>query len=561
MNIKFRELPESDLIPGNIYEGGRRDVDGVTGKGRDVLAKLLGVDNAGGFRKKKIDGNDDGYAFVALALRGNDPLWPNEFDETTGLLKYYGDNKIGTNFLTTGKKGNLILKEVFDKLNYFNILDIPPFFAFQNINDGEDLKFLGLAVPGHPDICSYDALELYQGETNDGDKFLNYKAFFTILDTGEEPISREWLKRLVEDNENSLQYAPTAWKDFIEKGLEGIKPLEVIHDYKNRDEKDGCNKLYYGVPGSGKSHQINRDLKDIPELQKERILFHPDYTYSDFIGQILPKTENGDISYIFTPGPFTRILEKAFHNPNESYYLIIEEINRGNAPAIFGDVFQLLDRIKETSEERKECRGTSEFSITNIDIAKYIYNTRELEKYGYKVRIPSNLSIYATMNTSDQNVFTLDTAFQRRWDMEMIKNNWDDEKVKFKIKGTNMDWSVFGKGMNELIIKENKHGLSSEDKRLGAYFIKKEDFDENMNDSETKKLFAEKVLKYLWDDAFKFGRRHVFEEEEGQPFTLEFFIDKFTDDETEDSFSIFTKEARSYIGLKDKTNQGLDDAE
>ena len=560
MNIEFKDLPMADLVPGYIYEGGRRE-DGHRGRSGEVLSKLLGVDNAGGFRKKRIEGRDDGYAFIALALRGDDPLWPNEFDENTGKLKYYGDNKEGTDFLSTGKKGNLILKQVFDKLIFFNILDIPPFFAFQRIS-GEDLKFLGLAVPGHPDIPPSESLKLYRGQTRNGKEFLNYESYFTILDTGEESISREWIKSLVEDNENNLRYAPTAWKNFIEKGREGIKPLEVIHHYENRGEKNGCNKLYYGVPGSGKSHEIKKVLNDIPESQKERVLFHPDYTYSDFIGQILPKVENGDISYPFTPGPFTRILEKAFHDPDDSYYLIIEEINRGNAPAIFGDIFQLLDRVKEKS---KNDFGNSEYSITNSDIAKYIYNKSELEEYGDKIRIPSNLSIYATMNTSDQNVFTLDTAFQRRWEMEMIKNNWDDEKVKFPIKGININWDVFGKGMNELIIEKNKHGLSSEDKRLGAYFIKKEDLimgDEEKTEEEIKKLFAEKVLKYLWDDAFKFHREDVFDEKEVEQFTLEFFLDKFTNKETDENrFSIFTNEARSYIGLDEKSDQGQEDEE
>ena len=552
MNIKFKDLPDADLIVGCIYEGGRKE-DSVTGYGADVLKKLLSVSTGGGFRKRNIKDSRE-TAFVVISLIGDEPLWPNEYNKTNGMLKYYGDNKKGTNFLSTGKKGNVILKEVFDKLNYFNISDIPPFFAFQK-TEGRDLEFLGLAVPGHPDIPSFDDLILYKKETDNGEEFLNYEAYFTILDTGEKPISREWIKSLVEDNEDNLQYAPTAWKDFIEKGREGIKPLEVIHYYENREDKDGCNKLYYGVPGSGKSREINKQLKEIPESQKERVLFHPDYTYSDFIGQILPKTENGEITYPFIPGPFTRILEKAFHNPNNHYYLIIEEMNRGNAPAIFGDIFQLLDR---KSEDERLLKGTSEYSITNADIAKSIYNNPELEKYGYKIRIPSNLSIYATMNTSDQNVFTLDTAFQRRWDMEMIKNDWDDKKLKFNILDTNISWNEFGKGMNKLIIDKNKHGLSSEDKRFGAYFIKKEDSKGNDDEKETKK-FAEKVLKYLWDDAFKFHRDHVFDGDEVEQFALEFFIEKFIENEKDDKFSIFTNDARSYIGLEEKSKQGKND--
>jgi len=133
----------------------------------------------------------------------------------------------------------------------------------------------------------------------------------------------------------------------------------------------------------------------------ERIIFHPDYTYSDFVGQILPRVnEDSSVSYEFTPGPFTNILKKAYLNPEKEYFLIIEEINRGNAPAIFGDIFQLLDRNKD---------GASEYEITNNDVANIIYGDKN-----HKVSIPSNMSILCTMNTSDQNVFTLDTAFQRR---------------------------------------------------------------------------------------------------------------------------------------------------
>ena len=147
----------------------------------------------------------------------------------------------------------------------------------------------------------------------------------------------------------------------------------------------------------------------------ERLVFHPDYTYSDFIGQILPVVaEDGQVSYQFTAGPFTNILKDAYLNPTEEYILVIEEINRGNAPAIFGEVFQLLDRKVIASEKYDDGMpiGTSEYGITNANIAKIVYGDSK-----HKVKIPSNLSIIGTMNTSDQNVFTLDTAFQRRWEM------------------------------------------------------------------------------------------------------------------------------------------------
>src|SRR5699024_4713189 len=169
------------------------------------------------------------------------------------------------------------------------------------------------------------------------------------------------------------------------------------------------NILLYGVPGSGKSHMISKEYCN-DESKIERIVFHPDYMNTDFIGQILPTIkEDKSITYEFTPGPFTRIMKKAYEDPVNQYYLIIEEVNRGNAPAIFGDVFQLLDRNKD---------GSSSYSIKNYNVAEIVYGNDDMP-----ISIPSNLSILATMNTADQNVFALDTAFQRRWIMKLIKND------------------------------------------------------------------------------------------------------------------------------------------
>ena len=226
----------------------------------------------------------------------------------------------------------------------------------------------------------------------------------------------------------------------------------------------------------------------------ERVVFHPDYTYSDFIGQILPKTDGENISYPFTPGPFTVILEKAIADPEHMYYLVIEEINRGNAPAIFGEVFQLLDREN----------GESEYGINNFDIAGYIYGEEEIER---EIKIPSNLTIIATMNTADQNVFTLDTAFKRRWTLRSIENNISSCKhAKMPICDTAITWEYFAIRINNAIIDIGAGSLSSEDNRLGAYFVKAEDL-------QDQKSFAEKVLMYLWNDAFKYDRDKIFKSE------------------------------------------------
>ena len=264
--------------------------------------------------------------------------------------------------------------------------------------------------------------------------------------------------------------------------------------------KGAENVLLYGVPGVGKSHEIQTKYCDDPE-RMERVVFHPDYTYSDFVGQILPKVENGKLKYEFTAGPFTTLLAKAWNNPGKEYYLVIEEINRGNAPAIFGEIFQLLDRKTEDSHRYDPSEyGESEYSITNSDIATAVFGDPE-----EKIRIPSNMWILATMNTADQNVFTLDTAFQRRWKLHHMKNDvMSAGHSKAKIEGSEIEWGTFASVINEMVTDYSLEMVSSEDKRLGAYFVKKNELSEEE--------FPEKVLKYLWDDAFKMKKDAVFDD-------------------------------------------------
>lgn len=364
--------------------------------------------------------------------------------------------------------------------------------------------------------------------------------------------------------------------ELTEDQLTDFPYKEASIDYDQFDRlPNGCNVLLYGVPGSGKSWTIEHEYCK-KDSKVERLVFHPDYTYSDFIGQILPNVaEDGQVSYKFTAGPFTNILHDAYTHPTEEYILIIEEINRGNAPAIFGEVFQLLDRKVDVSEIDDDgfSIGTSEYDITNANIARIVYGdpTR-------KVRIPSNLSIIGTMNTSDQNVFTLDTAFQRRWDMRLIENNFDNvdpELANAEILDTSITWKNFCTAINGIVVGNSARMTSAEDKRLGAYFVHLRDL---QSDERTKELmtnlpnkqydelrkkesagtitdeektllveireamkqyrkFPEKVIKYLWDDAFKFNREVVFESTEYQ--SLEQVIRAFMYAQGIDRFKMF----------------------
>lgn len=360
--------------------------------------------------------------------------------------------------------------------------------------------------------------------------------------------------------------------------VRSLKELEKIRI------EGGTNILLYGVPGSGKSWTIEHEYCQKDSVV-ERLVFHPDYTNADFIGQILPVVDaDKQVTYEFTPGPFTLIISEAFRNRMREYILIIEEVNRGNAPAIFGEVFQLLDRTVEpkTMEEITYPIGTSEYGITHKYMAEKIYGDPT-----HKVRIPSNLSIIGTMNTSDQNVFTLDTAFQRRWRMRLIENNFDNVRSSLanaQILDTEVTWQTFCEKINSIIVGNKAKMASAEDKRLGVYFVHESDitFDQRALPSdgyttildeynallhneaagdmmEEKKqrlaiireavmhnrMFPEKVIKYLWDDAFKFNPEALFDTDNME--SLEQVIRTFIYSRGRDRFKIFKPTVRASL--------------
>lgn len=366
--------------------------------------------------------------------------------------------------------------------------------------------------------------------------------------------------------------------------LEKFEEEEELASYDMADRAPGgTNILLYGVPGSGKSWTIEHEYCNEDSIV-DRLVFHPDYTNSDFVGQILPVVdEDKQVTYEFTPGPFTTILSNAYRNPMSKYILIIEEINRGNAPAIFGEVFQLLDRKVEMQDGDDGFPvGTSEYGITHKYMAEFIYGNP-----AHKVRIPSNLSIIGTMNTSDQNVFTLDTAFQRRWQMRLIENNFDNVRPSLadaEILDTDVTWKRFCETVNTIIVGNKAKMASAEDKRLGVYFVHENDltFDQRALPSEGhatllveynsllgserlgtitaeqksrlkeireavmhNRLFPEKVIKYLWDDAFKFNPEALFDTD-GMD-NLEKVIRTFIYSTGHDRFKIFKQTVRDTL--------------
>jgi 5-methylcytosine-specific restriction protein B len=269
--------------------------------------------------------------------------------------------------------------------------------------------------------------------------------------------------------------------------------------------------IIYGSPGTGKSYNIQSTLTALGFQDDNviRVVFHQDYTYSDFVGYISPKIANRNkINYEFTPGPLTTAIERAFIG-DSNVCLLIEELNRGNAAAVFGDTFQLLDRKTD---------GISSYPISNNTIRNYLDSIPAIKDalnnfdIGDKdILLPQNLYIICTMNTADQNVSTIDTAFKRRFKMRylpIIFNNSNKKIAKldtlsylnvFDGKG---NWSNFAQQVNVIIDSINADSISiPEDKKLAPFFV-------DELDVSSKKSFSDKVIYYLKHDVFKYNETY-----------------------------------------------------
>lgn len=271
------------------------------------------------------------------------------------------------------------------------------------------------------------------------------------------------------------------------------------------------NLIAFGAPGTGKSHLLEEKRKNAVFADYERVTFYPTYSYAQFVGTYKPvMNEKAEIAYAFVPGPFLRMLVKATAS-DEKILLLIEEINRANAAAVFGDMFQLLDRVN----------GKSEYPIAASEDVKG-YLQQELDRRGMtegfgmkktggrwegacQLSLPENLYIWATMNSADQGVFPMDTAFKRRWEFEYIGiddssadcDGWVVEGGKPRSK---WKWNDVRSFMNGLL---SLNGVN-EDKLMGSFFVKAE------GDLVSESQFKSKVLMYLWEDAARMCRSRLF---------------------------------------------------
>jgi len=279
--------------------------------------------------------------------------------------------------------------------------------------------------------------------------------------------------------------------------LEGVKVCDYLSYFSSTTKKTSSlqkvQKIYFGAPGTGKSYQITEDLKDVDLIFQKRVTFHPEYDNASFVGGYKPITDkNGDIKYEFVPQIFTNIFVEACNDPSHQYYIIIEEINRGNCAEIFGELFQLLDR----NEDYKITPSNEliNYLNTNISNSKFYIEGKML--------LPDNLSILATMNTSDQSLFPMDSAFKRRWEWEYIPINYSTDSsvnksalYKIKIGDDLIDWITFIAAINKRIQSNKNLGM---DKCIGNYFI-----EPDSSNNITLDKFIYKVLFYLWNDVFR----------------------------------------------------------
>lgn len=349
-----------------------------------------------------------------------------------------------------------------------------------------------------------------------------------------------------------LYYIPQMlYNNFIKLFESAVPDVSIQRDMKRASDDTNdvlsLQQIFYGAPGTGKSHNIKDDEK-VKEANKKNLVFrttfHPDSDYSTFVGAYKPTIKpvadkykavagkDEEITYAFVPQAFLQAYVAAWNNIGEPVFLIIEEINRGNCAQIFGDLFQLLDRDGD---------GCSEYPIVaDKDLAKYLNSKYEngldilTNKDGIKdgkLSLPSNFYIWATMNTSDQSLFPIDSAFKRRWDWKYIKiKNHPDKDYKIKFSDTEYDWWTFIQKINEIIASMT----SSADKQLGYFFCKADD-----NGKISTETFVSKVIFYLWNDVFKdygFEDASLFQYKEmidGKEVTKDLTFPDFYDEEGE----------------------------
>lgn len=341
------------------------------------------------------------------------------------------------------------------------------------------------------------------------------RSVFYTVSIGKVQTTLEELENTERKN-NTQRSAIRKYLQYLVAMKEGGMPLNYNTSIESKYER---NRIVFGAPGTGKSFSLKQDSEAFlsgTTGTMERVTFHPDYTYSQFVGTYKPVSEDGSIRYEFVPGPFMRVfvdaIKSAMSIAPQPHVLIIEEINRAKVAAVFGDVFQLLDR---------DDNGASEYDIqTSEDIRKYLAKELGGKPANYsRIRIPNNMFIWATMNSADQGVFPMDTAFKRRWSFEYLGINENEAEIRGKVMlGTDViqdvSWNALRRAINDKLAKEYK---VNEDKLMGPFFLSKKviktvsETDDTIADTDRFiETFKSKVIMYLYEDAAKQHKHKLF---------------------------------------------------
>jgi len=361
--------------------------------------------------------------------------------------------------------------------------------------------------------------------------YFSTAAFIGIFDSEQnvESLKSANTQRFFSENLNIgtglFAYFTTQWADVEDSNLtlnnfnryinnisEGT--LQIIRDndrFYLKEKQKAYNKIYFGAPGTGKSFRVDQILNTVGSQFKERITFHPEYDHASFVGGYKPVTVGEDIKYKFVPQIFADIYVRAWKDTDHTYYFAIEEINRGNCAEIFGDLFQLLDRDGNyTVTPSNELREYLKEAFGDVNHPGIING----------LLLPPNLNLLATMNTSDQSLFPMDSAFKRRWTWEYVPIDYNDNiqenpsaSYMVRINGEkSFRWIDFIREVNHQKIKVNPNlGM---DKCIGNYFIKPQGREISLEE------FINKAVFYLWNDVFRdedennsiFEKGHTYED-------------------------------------------------
>lgn len=419
--------------------------------------------------------------------------------------------------------------EHFEKSNRGRGQDIGQVWRFIN-----DVKVGDYIIYAEHSVFHIGRIEsdYFYDESDNPNQSADYKSTRTV----------RWLKKnisrsiLSTDLHNSLKTAMSIWtindyKSAVAELLRGTyKKDEEITEVEETVElvfntaietPYERNRIVFGAPGTGKSYKLKEDCEEMMSKYGgsfERVTFHPDYTYSQFVGTYKPVMGDDEkIHYDFVPGPFMRVYVEALksgltYNP-QPYLLLVEEINRAKVAAVFGDVFQLLDR---------DDNGVSEYEIqASEDLRRYLAKELGGSPDSFKkIRIPNNMFIWATMNSADQGVFPMDTAFKRRWNFEYLGINENEEKIadvgKIMLEGTEetIEWNRLRKAINAKM--SSSEFKINEDKLMGPFFLSKKAITSNENGMIIDRkafidAFKSKVIMYLYEDAVKQGKHRFFD--------------------------------------------------